>query len=72
MLVITSQLPVASHATLVVYNMLGQEVATVVNEKRAAGHYNDTFDASGLASGVCFCRLTAGTFVESKKMLLTK
>jgi hypothetical protein len=67
-----SQLPTASHVTLVVYDLLGREVAVLANERRVAGYYQDTYDATGLASGVYICRLTAGTFVKSIKMLLMK
>ncbi len=70
--VVRSWLPVASHVTLVVYDMLGREVATLVNEKRAAGMYQDFFDGSGLASGAYIYRLTAGQFIESRKMLVVK
>jgi acetyl esterase/lipase len=70
--VISSQLPVASNVKLVVYDVLGREVATLVNERRAAGYYRDTFDASGLGSGFYICRLSAGTFVAVRKMLLVK
>jgi hypothetical protein len=70
--VVSSQLPVASDVRLVIYDMLGQEVAVLVNERREAGTYADSFDASRLASGIYLYRLTAGGFVQSKKMLLVK
>jgi glucuronoarabinoxylan endo-1,4-beta-xylanase len=70
--VVSSQLPVASDVTLVVYDVLGREVAVLVNERRAAGSYQDTFDASGLSSGVYIYRLRAGSFVQSRTMLLLK
>jgi hypothetical protein len=70
--VVSSQLPVASNVKLVVYNILGQEVAILVNGRRAAGSYQDTFDASNLASGVYVYRLVAGDFVASKRMVLVK
>jgi N-acetylneuraminic acid mutarotase len=70
--VISSQLPVPSHVQLVVYDLLGREVAVLVNERRAAGSYGDTFDASALASGVYIYRLIAGSFVSSRAMLLLK
>jgi hypothetical protein len=70
--VVSSQLPVASNVKLVVYDMLGREVAVLVSERRAAGRYQDTFDASRLASGVYFYRMTAGSFVASKQMSLVK
>ena len=55
-----------------VYNILGQEVATLVNESLTAGNHAVTFDAGRLATGVYLYRITAGTFVSTKKMLLLK
>jgi hypothetical protein len=67
------QLDRASHVSLVVYNILGQEVATLLNDVKQAGVYRVTFDASKLASGVYFYRLaTENGLVASKKMLLIK
>src|SRR5512140_2910715 len=57
------QVPGVSDVRLVVYDILGREVATVVNERKAAGKDEVSFDASGLASGVYIYRLTAGSFV---------
>jgi GH35 family endo-1,4-beta-xylanase len=57
---------------LVVYDLLGREVAALVNEQKAPGAYETTFDASGLASGIYIYRLTAGSFVQSKSMVLVK
>ena len=57
---------------LVVYDLLGREVATLVNEKKTVGSHEVSFDGAGLASGVYFYRLTAGTFVQSRKMLMLK
>ncbi|RPH35523.1 T9SS C-terminal target domain-containing protein, partial [bacterium] len=70
--VVSSQLPVVSNVKLVVYDVLGREVAVLVDGKREAGTYHDAFDGSGLASGVYVCRLTAGTYVESRSMCLVK
>jgi sugar lactone lactonase YvrE len=70
--VVTFQLPVASDVRLVVYDLLGREVAVLVNEKKASGSYSVRFDATGLASGVYFYRLVAGGYVESRKMLLVR
>jgi photosystem II stability/assembly factor-like uncharacterized protein len=56
--------------SLRVYDVLGREVATLVNEVQSSGFKSVQFDASGLASGVYFYRICAGTFTETKKMLL--
>jgi hypothetical protein len=69
---INYQLPTQRHVTLVVYDMLGREVATLVNEFKHPGAYTVQWDGSGLASGVYFYRLSAGSFVQLKKMLLLK
>ncbi len=57
---------------LKVYNVLGQEVATLVKQFQTAGSYNVRFDASGLASGIYFYTLKAGNVTKTKKMLLVK
>ena len=57
---------------LVVHDLLGREVATLVNERKAPGSYEVSFDASGLASGVYLCRMTAGDFVGTRKMILLR
>jgi photosystem II stability/assembly factor-like uncharacterized protein len=58
--------------SLKVFNMLGQEVTTLVNEVRRAGSYEVTFDASHLASGVYIYKLTAANFSAQKKLILMK
>ncbi|MBU0473973.1 MAG: T9SS type A sorting domain-containing protein [Bacteroidetes bacterium] len=58
--------------SLKVFNMLGQEITTIVNEYKNAGKYQVDFNASNLASGVYFYQLRAGSFVSAKKMLLMK
>ena len=70
--VVSSRLPVVSNVKLVIYDLLGREVAVLVNERRAAGSYQDAFDGNGLSSGIYIYRLTAGTFVQSRKMLMIK
>jgi hypothetical protein len=55
-----------------VYDVLGREVATLVNAVKEPGTYTVEFDASSLASGVYFYRLQAGTYVETRKLLLLK
>ncbi len=57
---------------LVVYDLLGREVAVLVNERKAPGSYEVSFDGNGLASGVYICRMTAGSSLQSKKMMLMK
>ena len=58
--------------TLKVYDVLGNEIATLINEEKQPGTYSVQFDGAGLSSGVYFYTLTAGNFVESKKMTLMK
>ncbi|MCB9247251.1 MAG: T9SS type A sorting domain-containing protein [Ignavibacteriales bacterium] len=58
--------------TLKVYNAVGQEVVTLVNEYKNAANYKINFDGSKLSSGVYFYKLDAGNFVQTKKMLLIK
>jgi hypothetical protein len=58
--------------TLKVYNVLGDEVTTLVNEEKSAGSYEVKFDASQLSSGIYFYKLQAGLFVETKKMMLIR
>jgi hypothetical protein len=57
---------------LVVYDLLGRQVAVLVNERKPAGSYEVTFDAAGLSSGIYIYRLTAGQYVESRKMVVLK
>ena len=65
-------IPEASFATVKVYDMLGKEVATLVNEEQSAGNYEVDFNAAGLSSGMYFYKLQTDNFVETKKMLLLK
>jgi hypothetical protein len=58
--------------SLKIYDILGNEVATLVNEQRAPGAYEVTFDAGNLASGVYVYTLTAGDFVQTRKLMLMK
>ncbi|MBK7629451.1 MAG: T9SS type A sorting domain-containing protein [Ignavibacteriales bacterium] len=69
---ISWQSPVSGHQTLKVYDVLGNEVATLVNEYKSAGSYEVEFNASSLSSGIYFYRLNAGSFVQTKKMILIK
>ncbi|NUN70830.1 MAG: T9SS type A sorting domain-containing protein [Bacteroidetes bacterium] len=65
-------IPNSALTTLKVYNMVGQEVATLVNGQKEAGVYFVDFDASKLASGVYLYKLQSGSYVETKKMVLVK
>ena len=70
--VIRYQLPVAGNVQLVIYDLLGREVAVLVNEKKEPGSYEVKFDGSGLSSGVYFYRIQAGDFVQTRRLLLLK
>jgi Secretion system C-terminal sorting domain len=65
-------IPKTSLVTLKVYDVLGREVAALVNEEKPLGTYQVNFDASSLASGIYFYKIQAGSFVETKKMILLK
>jgi hypothetical protein len=64
--------PVRSHVTLAAFDILGRRVETLVDGEKQPGHYEVSFDASRLPSGVYFYRLQVGTFNETKKMELLK
>ncbi|MBI5476338.1 MAG: serine hydrolase [Ignavibacteriales bacterium] len=66
------ELPIQSHVTLKIYDVIGREVATLVDEMQQAGNKKIEFDADHLTSGVYFYSLHAGTFVETKKLLLLR
>lgn len=66
------QLPIQSHVTLKVYNLMGQEVSTLVDRVEEPGYKSVQWDANGVASGMYFCRLQAGSFVNVKKLILLK
>jgi hypothetical protein len=65
-------LPKRSQVQLIVYNTLGQKIAALVNGGIDAGYHAIQFDASNLASGVYFYRLVAGSYVNTKKLLLIR
>ncbi len=69
---VSYDIPTPSHVRIVIYDILGREVKTLVDETKTPGSYHMTFDASGLPSGLYFYRLTAGNFVETKKLMLMK
>jgi len=70
--IISWQLPVTSDVQLKVYDVIGNEVAKLVDGHKEAGHHNVEFDASALPSGVYFYTLTTGDFISTKKMILLK
>ena len=65
-------LPQRSHVILTIFNTLGQQVATLVNESGDAGYHDVRFDGSGLASGIYFYRLHAGDYVATKRLVLVR
>lgn len=70
--VISYHLPKTDHVTLKVYDIVGREVATLVDEVQSAGTYSTLFDASHVASGVYFYKLTAGNYTQVKRMSVVK
>lgn len=70
--VISFQLAVNCNVSLKVYDVLGNEVTTLINEERSAGSYKTNFDGSKLASGIYFYTLRANNFVRNRKMILLK
>ena len=69
---INYQMPENGFVTLKIYDILGKEVATLVNEQKTQGRYSVNFDASRLASGVYIYQIRVNDYVSSKKMLLLK
>ena len=69
---INYQLPMNSLVTVKVFDVVGREVATLVNERQEAGTYQTSFNAQGLSSGLYFYQLRAGNYSEVKKMLLLR
>lgn len=70
--VITFALPVTGPAELTVYDVMGRTISTLVDGETDAGEYSVTWDASSLASGIYFYRLTAGTYSSIRKMMVVK
>ncbi len=69
---ISFELPKESFVNLEVFNLLGKHVVTLVQERRSAGRYSVTFNASGISSGVYFYKMTADNFIAIKKLVLIK
>jgi hypothetical protein len=70
--IISYQLPMTSNVSLKVYDILGRELVTLVNQRQSAGVYQVDFNATRFASGVYFYRLTANENSEIRKMMLMK
>jgi hypothetical protein len=66
------QIPELSFVTLKVYDILGNEIATLINEEKPIGSYDIKFNERALTSGIYFYQLHAGSFVKTKKMVLLK
>jgi hypothetical protein len=69
---ISFTIPTTSTVSLKVFNILGKEVATIVNETKIAGNYSVKFNAGGLSSGIYFYQLTTDNFTATKKFTLLK
>lgn len=69
---ISYKIPEASLVTLKVYDSLGNEITTLVNEEKPPGNYESKFDGNKLTSGIYFYRLIAGNFTKTKKMVLLR
>jgi hypothetical protein len=65
-------LPEKSNVTLVVFNTLGERVATLIEGDQSAGVHEVVFNAAKISSGVYFYRLRAGDFIETKKLVVAK
>lgn len=70
--IISWEMPVSGFTTLKVYDVLGNEITTLVNEEKPAGRYEINFDANNLSSGVYYYRITTGNFTQTKKMILMR
>ncbi|HAP36871.1 MAG TPA: hypothetical protein DCQ28_13415 [Bacteroidetes bacterium] len=69
---ITYAIQSSANVSLTVYDLLGKQIATVVNKKQESGNYSVYFDASNVPSGVYYYELRAGNFIETKKMIVLK
>ncbi|HTX18900.1 MAG TPA: polysaccharide deacetylase family protein [Bacteroidota bacterium] len=70
--IIAFQIPASCWVTLKLYNILGQEVAVLVNDRREAGRYESVLDASSLSSGAYFYRLQAGDYLSTRRLLVLR
>jgi len=70
--IINFQIPELSFVTIKIYDVLGNEITTLINEEKTAGNYEVSFGVTNIPSGIYFYQLQAGSFVETKKMVLMK
>jgi len=70
--IINWQLPESKFVTLIIYDVLGNEVVSLINEEKPAGNFEVEFNASALSSGIYYYRIKAGEFTDIKKMILLK
>ncbi len=69
---INFQIPVGGMVILKIYDVIGNQVATLIHEVKPAGNYSINFDANALSNGVYLYQLTAGDFIQTKKMVVLK
>jgi len=69
---INFSVPVNSLVTLKIYDVLGKEVMTLINEQKPAGNYAAEFNGANLSSGIYFFRMEAGEFIDVKRMMMIK
>ena len=65
-------IPIRANVQIKIFDVLGKEVGTLVNEQKAPGEYEVKFDGSGLLSGIYFYRIIAGTYIQTNKMVFLK
>jgi hypothetical protein len=70
--IINFELPITNHVDLSIYNLVGQKVATLVNEQKKAGSHQVEWDADGFASGVYYYKISAGEHQAVRKMILLR
>ena len=70
--IINWEMPQAGLVTLKIYDVLGREIVTLINEELNAGNHEATFNASGISSGIYFYQLKANNYIQTKKMILMK
>ncbi|MBE0572405.1 MAG: T9SS type A sorting domain-containing protein [Ignavibacteriaceae bacterium] len=70
--IISYSLPASNHVTIKVFDILGNEVTTLLNEQKEAGTHTIVFNASDLSSGVYFYKIQAGNYAETRKLILQK